>query len=83
MTTEGWSQSKNVTVGGGGVWRALRHIKKNVEEEANSHIWHHHGGSLEKQPSGKYSSINKLDLAEENYAMLQVKVRLRNYVTTI
>lgn len=70
-------------LGGGGLEGSATHKKKCRRREANSHIWHHHGGSLEKQPSGKYNSINKLDLAEENYAMLQVKVRLRNYVTTI
>lgn len=29
--------------------------RKIRRREANSHIWHHHGGSLEKQLSGKYN----------------------------
>lgn len=52
--------------------------------EAKSHIWHHHGGSLENQLSGKYNymadSIKELELAEENNVVLQVKVRLRSYI---
>lgn len=30
-------------------------VTKKKIEEANSHIWRHHGGSLQNQLSGKYN----------------------------
>lgn len=41
------------------------------EKKANSHIWHHHGGSLENQLSGKYNCTAD-SMAEENCVMYMV-----------
>lgn len=52
--------------------RALQRRDIRGEKKADSHIWHHHGGSLENQLSGKYNCADST--AKENYVMHMVMV---------